>query len=459
MARATSPALMPATTLRLVGRYWAPLLFWYAVGQLAHDLTLRAAARIGSRGQAAALLSTEYSFWRVVGLVVMSFGVLLALGTVILMLHSVERALPGVQAALGSRPGREPAPDSPVGAGPVPHPRRPVETLAETLLPFVVFYGAWGLFTADAREYGVIGINTAGNVSLLDIPVNWLSLGVALAALGLRVWCERALRRTGNRVLGLATPVFEAVWIFFAVLTVGVVLGEVAGWFTSRAVWAATGEALGGLVDAVLPFSGGEPLRWLASLGADVKDGLLLPLLWLTIAAIVYGADMERARRALEPTRLQRVHRLSGAWSRVPGRLRGLLELVSRDLREKWTPAANGLRLALRAGPRFYLTFCLCYVALEVLVRWGWMGATQLAGPHPWAWWAVALVPLDFARDAVHEVGRICLLAAAFDLALRRAGPIPSRLVPAGPSDPVTGRSAGTAPDPATASGPPPATS
>lgn len=98
-------------------------------------------------------------------------------------------------------------------------------------------------------------------------------------------------------------------------------------------------------------------------------------------------------------------------------------------------PAAGAARRS-----RLLLAFCLCYVALQVLTRWGWSGATRLIGPHPWDWWRVALVPLDFARDAIYEVLRICLLGVAYDLALRRAGPAGGPSGPPVPGEPVTER-------------------
>ncbi len=442
MDRADSPTTLPVSALRLARRYWAPLLLWYALGQLVHDLILRGAARVGSRGPAETLLTTEYTAWRVVGLAIMSLGVLVVLGAAILMLHSIAPGLPNLRAALRSR--RHPEAEEGSGdASPGAEERRTVDTVAETLLPFVVFYGAWGLFTSDVRQYAIVGVNTRGDVSLLDIPINWFTLAVTLGALGLRIACEWQLNRTGNRILALVTPVFEAIWMFFAVITIGVLIGEVLEWLGSRALWATIKDVLGGVVDTVdvvVPFSAGAALRWLGSFGADVKDGLLQPLLWFTIAAVVYGERMESDRRTIEGTRLERLHRARGAWARLPRRVRVFLEVASRELREKWTPAVNGLRLALRAGAAFFLTFCLCYVALQVLTRWGWIGATRIIGPHPWDWWQVALVPLDFARDAIYEVLRICLLGAAYDLALRRTGLAGRPSAPPAEPQPVTAR-------------------
>ena len=434
MDRAVSPAMLPVSVLRLARRFWAPLLLWYVLGQLVHDLILRGAARVGSSGPSETLLTTEYTPWRVVGLAIMSMAVLVVLGAAILMLHAIAPGLPGLRVALRSRQDRAAeTEEEPEGTSPVPGQRRMVDTVAETLLPFVVFYGAWGLFTSDVRQYAIVGVNTRGDLSLLDIPVNWLTLAVALGALGLRIVCEWQLGRTGNRVFALVTPVFEAIWMFFAVVTIGVLIGELLGWITSRAVWAGMGNVLGSLVDAgdvAVPFSSGGALRWLSSFGADVKDGLLEPLLWFTIAAVVYGEKMESDRRTVEGTRLERLHRARGVWARLPRRVQVLLDVASRELREKWTPAVNGLRLGLRAGATFFLAFCVCYVSLQVVTRWGWIGATRLIGPHPWEWWQVALVPLDFARDATFEVLRICLLGAAYDLALRRmaSGGPPSAL-------------------------------
>ncbi len=64
----------------------------------------------------------------------------------------------------------------------------------------------------------------------------------------------------------------------------------------------------------------------------------------------------------------------------------------------------------------------------------------QAHRPPPLGLVAGRLVPLDFARDAIYEVLRICLLGAAYDLALRRTGLAGGPSAPPAEPEPVTAR-------------------
>lgn len=264
---------------------------------------------------------------------------------------------------------------------------------------------------------------------MLNFGDSWHALLVPLAVAAgtwiVRAVCERFHNRTGSRVLAVATAVFEANWMLFAVAFVGTVIGQITGWLTGRVFWHVIGGAvtgvlhrLDGLLTALALPQVSAAWHWFAGYLPDLKDGLVLPILWLTITAVVYGEEVTRDGKLVEDSR--RLNRVAGTWQRLPGRTRYFSELFSREWRDKYVPFVNGLKLVLRGGAVLYLLFCLMYVLLKVATDWAWIGATQLIGAHDWAWWWPRLPVLDFVRDGVYEMLRICLLAAAFDLALRR---------------------------------------
>jgi hypothetical protein len=226
-------------------------------------------------------------------------------------------------------------------------------------------------------------------------------------------------------------------WMYFAIISLGSWIGRGVEWLTTRVVWA----DLRGLTDLVpLAAQVKDVWRFAAPYSAELADGLVQPLVWLAMAAVVYTSSITDEAKVIEGTRIE--PRLSGFWRRLPRPVQTTAEFVSRGFRDKYVPMANGLRFALRGGVVFYLTFCLVYVALEALAAFGFMAITRLLGPHEPYWWQMWEGAVGFPVDLLHEVLRICLLAAAFDLALRhaarRGGPAPGG--PPAPADaPVPG--------------------
>lgn len=113
------PTLL-ARVARLLHRCWAPLLFWFTLGYLLHDLALRGSAWLAQRHQ-----------W--LGFAGLAVGVLITLSTTILMFHALRSALASV--ARGEAPASSTEP-------PRPRTRRVVDEIGETILPFLVVYGA-----------------------------------------------------------------------------------------------------------------------------------------------------------------------------------------------------------------------------------------------------------------------------------------------------------------------------
>lgn len=391
---------LPGRTLGLVGRFWVPLLFWFTAGYLAHDLVLRGAA-----------LLALHNKW--LGFAGLSISVLIMLASTIMMLHAVR---PGLTPFGGVRRLPVPVPEQPRVESSPPI----VDAIAETILPFLVFYGAWGLFVDEVRTWGTHAINQSLDAGLNAVDITENATGIPLLiAVGswlIRAGLETLYNRRGGRVLGLSTALFEANWMFFAVISVSAIIGNAYDWIAQRMVWEIVRET----VAFVVP-----DLTWVANAWASlqpyvptVKDGLLQPLLWLTIAAVVFGEKMNRDADVIANSRFQSVGR---AFERLPRPVQRVTELFSREVRDKWTPLANGVRFVLTAGPIFYLTYCLCYMVIDAGTEWLEVLAIRVIGPHPFDWWWPWLTPLNFVQQGLHEILRIALLAAAFELGLERA--------------------------------------
>ncbi|MEQ4719965.1 hypothetical protein [Nonomuraea sp. B19D2] len=383
-------ARLPLETLTLAARHFLPLAFFYTAGRVVHDLVLVAAAYVGDVDAPRKYL----------GFAVMSLAVLATLAAYVAMLRTLKREQPAVMEG-------EPAED------------RLPRLIAHTLLPFLAFYGAWGLFGEDVRQYSVLSQELFGVQQIKNLEFNPLlvTCSIAVAAFLVRVAFEKAYERARKARLALATTVFEAMWMFFAVISVEELISGGVDWVTSRTVWAGAREAVTSALSPVLDAVG--------AVLPEPKDVLLLPLVWLTIAAVVFGREAGDVDAAVAGTRVEQ--RAGRMWTAAPAPVRNVAEFVSRDLRGKYLPMIDGLRVALRAGAIFYLTFCLCYLVLEVARKWVFIGVLHLVGPHESAWWTLWHGPIQYLVTVVYEVLRISLLAAALGLALGAAPVVRNR--------------------------------
>ncbi|GAA3787692.1 hypothetical protein GCM10022226_02580 [Sphaerisporangium flaviroseum] len=393
-----SPVRLPFDTFRLAGRLFLPLAFYYSLGVLVHRGVILLAVRLA-----------EPKGWHAyLGFGVLSLGVLVTLTAYIAMLNMAGRSLGTQVAEAHTIDERE---------------RKMVDAIAHTLLPFLVFYSAWGLFVADLKAFQRLSNELHPEISLEWInlltdlfDVNVLVVIITAVLFGIKVVCERLYRARGNRIMGVANSLFECMWMFFGIISLGNWIGVGVDWLTSRVVW----EETMGLFDRMpLAQDLKHGLEVLAPYLPDLKDGLLQPLVWLAIAAVVYSSSMTEEKKIIEGTRVEK--RVSGVWRRLPGPVQAAAEFFSRGFRDKYVPLANGFRLVLSGGPLLYLTFCLVYVTLEALSSVGFIALTRLIGPHEVLWWQMWEGAVVYPLSLLHEVLRVCLLAVTFDLALRRA--------------------------------------
>ncbi|PSK99369.1 hypothetical protein CLV63_10392 [Murinocardiopsis flavida] len=407
---ASSAAMLPVLTLRLVGRYWAPLLCVYAAGTFLHAMMVRGLVIIAEDSVMA-------------GLVGLSIAVLVTLTTTIVMFHLMTSGMPALNSELvnpGSKTTR-------TTLGEREH--RVVDAVAMAILPFLIFYSAWGLFAEEFREFSLGVVNSEGLTGadkFMFEELGW-PLAIAFGAWSLRAVCERVYDRTDNKWLGILTAVFEATWMFFAVFSVGEVTGNAKDWVATRVVWFEVQQAitdsmqwLENLSSLPFPETYAAALVLIAQGWEHLKEALLGPLLWLTIVSVVYGAEVDKSEPLFRKGSRADEHaqRVSSVTPKV---VKGIGQFAGRDAREKYVPFLNALRFVLRVSPVFVLTFCLLYTLLDLGFGWLERGVYVLVGPDEFlGWWWPWLFPIEFAVDAVHEVLRVCLLAATFELTLRR---------------------------------------
>ncbi|GAB3444268.1 hypothetical protein GCM10027570_13520 [Streptomonospora sediminis] len=406
-------ASLPRYALELARRYWAPLLCVHLAGIVLHDAALRGAISAGLRDSTAGLLA-------------LSAVLLITVAATITMFHVLR---PGL-ARLGAR-----LPSASAGRPGVPERGRNVlDTVSTTILPFMVFYSAWGLIAAEFRSYA-LGADEEGGLGGFAVIADFDPIGVPLlvtaVAFAARAVLGRLYEHRGNRALGLCAALCEAVWAYFAVVTVGQLLRSGTDWLTDRAFWVGITSTWSGLrswvadLAALLPALPVDAFAKLVGAALPevwplVKDGLLEPLLWLVITAIVFGADLGRTDTLLRGRAGLLAHM---AARYIPGPITRVAGTAAQGLRDKYVPLFNALRVLRGAGPVFYLSFCIYYALLEAAVSLLHRGIFAAVGPagyfNEWLPWVTSI---ELATGTLHEVLRMCLLTAAFALVVRRSG-------------------------------------
>lgn len=227
----SSAALLPIYALDLVRRHWAPLLCVYTGGMLLHTLLMRGLVKF-----------TDVS--PTLSLAGLGLTLLVTLVTFVVMFQLLRPGLPLVDRELNSEIIRQGK-----GNGFAERERRVVDGVVLAIMPFLVFYGAWGLIKEEYDAYS-IGLFNTGGVEAFATPtgLSWfgMPLVVAVVAWLLRRVCGHFYAKGHNPVLGVLTALFEGIWTFLALFSVGVFIGFSHEWIGNRAAWVGVETTLKG---------------------------------------------------------------------------------------------------------------------------------------------------------------------------------------------------------------------
>lgn len=444
-----SPVRLPWTTLRLAGRYLLPLAACFAGGQAVRWAIIWLGVTIGPGDKSS-------HQWHVAA--TLTLLVLLVMVTVtvpILMLHSVRRGiLDGELRDHGI-----------------------LTALSRSIFPFVIIYFAWNMLATDAAEFARADIEQNAskyytqpfltdpslNPGGLLLGIGFLTaLIIAIASYYIRATFEFLANRRANRVYPILAAFFEAAFNVFGLMSVVQAVDAAVNWWGERHVATVFDGFWTYLLDNVPGLSAFVDM--LQDVGPNFTGGVVLPLLWLTIAAAVYGRVLHEEGAAARGTRVQS---LTDKVDSASAFRRWAVGHVGTSRREQWVPIVGAFRMALRAGAVAVGMFCVCFIGIDALTQLAARGVVQLVGwQQDQAVWGPIMVPIEFVRDLLRTVLQMCLLAAMYDLAVRherrrrakeREGAVPAA-VSAGTPAPVPGPpSSGRPSPPAAASAAPPA--
>lgn len=410
------------SALRLVWRHWPVLMSLAIFGFALRYAFTYAAVKASALHPAFAVL--VYALIPIAMLVPM-----------LLMLRVVRRSLPEL-------PGSPGGTRSERLAG--------LSSMASVLLPFLAVYAAYEYFDEDRRRfvYEIWLDETFNNPELWTNPASVnvgerlpspLSLTMATligAAVVLRMVLGFAARnRQPGVALGFSRVYLEATWIGLTAVPASILLTEVDGWLSDRALvnWFQT--ALSKVTALFGPLSGAADsvVAWLGQIAGTADAVILIPIAWLTIGCVVYGHELVSPPRAqTEALALQR-------WQRLNPAVRSMLLPIRNAADDRFGPMARGLSLLKHAGLRTMLLFCLAFVVAQSAPEWLWEVARLIIGPQDLDVWQPLAGPVATFSEAIGLMLTICLVAAAVDHVLRvpppPAEPSGGEPVPPSPGD------------------------
>lgn len=417
-------------TLRLWGRFWPQLMALVLAGVLAHSLLLLLAVHTGFANHLA-------------GLAVLTLVALAQLVVTVTMFQVLLPGMPALRAAQAAARGEAGAEEG--GS------RRLLSAVTIALLPFFAYYAAWGFLGNTVRQYSRLALDLdpfGTHGMILDaLDSRWLLVSVAISW-AVRKLAKRLRESTGRPIWQVVVVVCETNWILIGLYVISRWKGQVWDWLANHHLW----ENLRGILDMVaapLSTAWAAPMVAVESLSATPGTLLvnlffyaLLPVVWLVMAALVYGYDVRSDQELLRIH--HRVERFGERYRAIPKFLRDFIAHFIGGYRSRYLPVANGIRLTLNAGVVLLVTLIVGYRLIDWGSAWLWRGASYLIGPHDLDTWQVLAQGLsllfgspfrDSSTGLLIEPLRICFLAAILETAFaqpaRGRAPAPADAQPA----------------------------
>ncbi|SDI53067.1 hypothetical protein [Nonomuraea jiangxiensis] len=401
-----SPYSLPAHALRLAGKCALPLALWFAAGELVRFVLLYGATEIA------------YGDLRQVRLVgtmtLLTFIVLAAMTVTTGMLHSLRGALWEMRARSGDGVAEE-------------HFFRTLDRVAPA---FAVLYLAWGFQVEDARDiyqmdlfhhfYDMTDAAWFGEDSQVGrglVDLDWrVSLGAMAVTFLLKLLFAKLVEKQKGKFYGFLAAFSEFAFVFYGLNATLAAAQLRSDWVEHRNVVANT-EHVWAQAEKSVPL-------WDTVTGAIgdvwplITDAVAVPLAWLTVAMLVFGAYSDQTRTLVKGTRLERgVDRLEGSHDLT----QRSFDQVTGGFRDRWLPLANSLRMIFKGGLPLFGMMCLCYVSITVGSEYAERAVVKLIGAGSEWVWVFQGPPLTFVRQMIATALSMALLAATYDIAATRA--------------------------------------
>jgi len=402
---------LPQLTFRLLWRFWPQLMALWLLGVIGNALLNEFAVMVGR--------------WNgILGLSVLAFVVLLKLVIIVALFQTVRPGLPALDAASQKaaiepeHPGRGDARGSGFASA-----------LALSLLPFFAYYTAWGLLGDTIREYSKLSFDLTmfgEDANILEFSTSaWLIASVAVAW-AVRRFAKAMHKRSKSPLWPLVIVICDANWAFIGLYVISSWEDEIRAWVAHLP------EAIGQLFSALDPIGNAlaatvfPPTAEQSSIGAyDQVRNLFFyavyPAVWLTLAAIIYGYDINGERPMTEG----RIARIVSRWDGLPAFVKDFMAHFIAGTAKRYRALAEGIGLAIGSGLPLALAIIVLYRVIDWAAAWAWYWTANLVGPHDFLTWQIISQAISLflgSPSAPGDVGvlvipiKICLLAAGLEI-------------------------------------------
>jgi hypothetical protein len=399
-------------TFSLLFRFWPQLVALVLIGIFAGDLLMQLAAQVSIHNHFA-------------GLALLTLVALAQLIVTVAMFQVLRPGLPSIRAAQASAESNGPA-EAGEGSG-----FARMVTIA--LLPFFAYYAAWGFLGDIVRQYSRLSLElTPFGVSnnVLDVlDSRWLLLSVAISWV-IRRFAKTMQKRSATSLWEIVVVVCETNWIFVGLYVISRWKDSALHWIMSRNIWSFLQTAADTIAGPVTSAAAATPPPVemtsvnTTTTAINLFFYMLLPIIWLVMAALIYGYDVRDDRELIGAHR--RIGQIGERYARVPKFLRDFFEHFIKGYRSRYLPIANGVRITLSSGLLLIVVLIVGYRLIDWGSAWLWLGATRLIGAHDLDTWQIIAQGVgllfgspfqDSSTGILVEPLRICFLAAILETA------------------------------------------
>ncbi|MGT2467939.1 hypothetical protein ACVOMV_28555 [Mesorhizobium atlanticum] len=194
-------------------------------------------------------------------------------------------------------------------------------------------------------------------------------------------------KRGGSRSFWqIVVVICETNWIFIGLYVISRWKDEAVAWIMSRNIFSAVQAAAESIAHPVAS-AFAAPMVPVEVTSIDTTTRvvslffyMLLPVIWLVLAALIYGYDVRDDKELMRVHR--RVERLGERYRAIPKFLRDFAEHFISGYRSRYLPIANGVRITLNSGVVLIVTLILGYRLIDWLAARAWLAMTRPVGPH-----------------------------------------------------------------------------
>jgi len=403
---------LPPMMLKLLWRFWPQLMVILLIGAIGNLVLNELAVMIGRLNGLA-------------GLSTLTLVVLLKLVVIVALFETVRPGLPALEAA--SRQAEQMRDEETPEGGGIGS-KSFISVLALTLVPFFAYYTAWGFLADTVRDYSKLSLDLmlfGETMPLLEFGVStWLLISVAIAWI-VRRFAKYMHKRSNTSIWPIMIVICEANWAFIGLYVISTWQDDIRAWV------AGLPETIGHLLGSLQPVGDAAAATDFpppaenapVSIVVQAKELFayaLYPVVWLTLAALVYGYDINGERPLTEG----RIARAVSRWQALPQSIRDFVSHFISGTAKRYRALAEGIGLALNSGIGLTIVAILLYRAMDWGSGWAWYYVSQSIGPHDLHLWQIISQGISLFLGTPSAPGdgvlimplKICLLAATLEI-------------------------------------------